>query len=97
MEFMYVHKGEYKNISFLEYVIMYNRDAYLYKQVEREQSKTGLYFPKKQETSMRGLFCCLTRTRTQTDRTRICSATITPLGTLEVNLPESGCKDIAFF
>lgn len=24
--------------------------------------------------------CCLTRTRTQTDRTRICSATITPLG-----------------
>ena len=25
------------------------------------------------------LFCCSTRTRTQTDRTRICSATITPL------------------
>ena len=25
-------------------------------------------------------FCCQTRIRTQTDRTRICSATVTPFG-----------------
>ncbi len=31
---------------------------------------------------MRSFLCCPTRTRTQTDRTRICSATITPLDNL---------------
>ena len=35
-------------------------------------------YENKKETQ-RSLLCCSTRTRTQTDRTRICSATITPL------------------
>ena len=36
-------------------------------------------------------FCCQTRTRTQTDRTRICSATITPLSSA------SGASAQSFF
>ena len=42
---------------------------------------------------IRSLLCCSTRTRTQTDRTRICSATITPLSSAFL---ESGCKGTAF-
>gem|GEM_PF-5647981 len=34
------------------------------------------------ECLLRSFLCCPTRTRTQTDRTRICSATITPLDNL---------------
>ena len=39
-------------------------------------------FIKKRKTSQKGnlSFCCQTRIRTQTDRTRICSATVTPFG-----------------
>ena len=44
------------------------------------------------------LFCCQTRTRTQTDRTRICSATITPFGNIpHINRSEIGCKGTTFF
>ena len=32
------------------------------------------------------LFCCQTRIRTQTDRTRICSATVTPFGNTQRQL-----------
>ena len=53
-------------------------------------------------------FCCSTRTRTQTDRTRICSATITPLSSLhfpknwnfrgsrELRSLKKACKGTAF-
>gem|GEM_PF-2383308 len=45
--------------------------------------------------------CCLTRTRTQTDRTRICSATITPLSNCPppsgVFLSKAGAKVLLFF
>ncbi len=39
-------------------------------------------FIKKRKISQKGnlSFCCQTRIRTQTDRTRICSATVTPFG-----------------
>lgn len=36
------------------------------------------------------IFCCLTRIRTWTDRTKICSATVTPY-------LNSGCKDTIYF
>ena len=36
----------------------------------------------------RSLFCCQTRIRTQTDRTRICSATVTPFGKIRLSAIE---------
>ena len=44
----------------------------------------------KQKTSQKGslLFCCQTRIRTQTDRTRICSATVTPFGKIRLSAIE---------
>ena len=45
----------------------------------------------KQKTSHKGslLFCCQTRIRTQTDRTRICSATVTPFGKVGYRLSDT--------
>ena len=42
------------------------------------------------------LFCCQTRTRTQTDRTRICSATITPFGKKFCSFTKSDAKVMLF-
>ena len=46
---------------------------------------------------IRSLLCCSTRTRTQTDRTRICSATITPLSSLQgVRFSKADAKVLLF-
>ncbi len=51
----------------------------------------------KKEALLSLFLCCLTRIRTQTDRTRICSATITQLGNMYSFLSKASAKLRHFF
>ena len=51
---------------------------------------------KKEVLKTSSFSCCQTRTRTQTDRTRICSATITPFGNVRLS-SKASAKVLLFF